>query len=1171
MDKSKLKSFAIWARRELIKDVTYRAGLIGITDKEIKEPVYKTSELQMFDIGTNEPYTIKGEEIKQRNNLVAKVKEKGFDQVVEEIAYTWFNRIIAIRYMEVNDYLPTKVRVLSSETTGKVEPDVVTVAPNIEFDFTDQEKYEIIPSLKHENKLDDLFKLLFIKQCNELNKVLPELFEKTNDYSELLLDISFTNEDSIVRKLVSEIKEEDYQDQVEIIGWLYQYYNEERRDEVINIYKGTVKKNDIPAATQLFTTDWVVRYMVDNSLGKYWLERNPNSNLRGKLEYLVHKEIQNIDEHIEPSDLKVFDPCMGSGHILVYAFDVLMAIYEERGYSLREAAKLIIENNIYGLDIDDRAFQLAYFAVMMKGRSYHRRILGENIQPNVCSMQESNNLKSFEHGAEQLRLDQIHIDTANYLIDLFKDAKEIGSLVQVENRDYDGLVSYIEELISHGADDIFTTAWLINIQNIMPALVKQAKILSEKYDSVITNPPYLNRMEGRLKPYVIKEYKDYSADLFSVFIYRNFDFCKPNGYSAFMTPFVWMFIKTYEKLRKYIIESKNISSLIQMEYSAFEEATVPICTFVLNNKKSNEKGLYIKLSDFKGGMDIQKIKVLEAIKNIDCSYRYETSEENFSKIPKMPIGYWVTDNVFDTFIKYKPIEEYAEVVSGMTTGNNDKYMRAWSEVSSINLALEQESLDKVDLGKTYWFPYNKGGSFRRWYGNNEYVVNWSESGNFNRAKTTMTYLYLKRCLTWSDVTSGTFAARACEKGFFFDVSGSCAFPDEKTYYPLIALFNSSVTMMYTKLLNPTIHTQIGDLKRIPFIPSLYNDDLTHLAKSCIKISKDDWDSFEVSWDFIRNPLAFNGQNNFKLVETVFDKWKYDCEYRFKELKMNEEKINEIVLQMYELQNELTSKIEDKEITVRLADLQRDIKNLISYAVGCMLGRYSLDVEGLAYAGGEWNNSKYSTFIPDTDNCIPITDEEYFEDDIVGRFVEFVRVVYGKETLEENLDFIANALGGKGDTSRDVIRNYFVKDFFKDHVKTYQKRPIYWQFDSGKENGFKSLVYMHRYNEDTVGTVRTEYLHKIQKVYESEIARMDLINESSNNATEKARALKRKEKLTKQLSETMAYDAALSHIALKRVPIDLDDGVKVNYAKFQDIEVSQGEGKKAVKVNLLSKI
>lgn len=657
----------------------------------------------------------------------------------------------------------------------------------------------------------------------------------------------------------------------------------------------------------------------------------------------------------------------------------------------------------------------------------------------------------------------------------------------------------------------------------------------------------MNKLEGHLKKFVVDNYKAYSGDLFSVFMYRNFGYCKTDGYSAFMTPFVWMFIKTYAALREYIIEYKSIATLVQMEYSAYEEATVPICSFVLKNGNETSKGLYIRLSDFKGGMNIQKQKVLEALNSSYCKYFYETRTEMFSGIPAKPIAYWINQIVAESFVKYKQLGDYAEIVSGMTTGNNDKYMRDWKEVSIQTIAFNKKSLDDVDLTKTYWFPYNKGGAFRRWYGNNDYVVNWSKSHEFNRAKTTMTYLYLKRCITWSDITSAIFSARACEEGFFFDVKGSCAFPDDKTYYPLIALLNSKIAMMYIKVLNPTITTQVGDLKRIPFNTSAYNEDIVNAAKKCISLGKNDWDSFETSWDFKKHPLA--KYNTDKLSE-AYDFWTSETNIAFKEMKQNEEYIDKFFIDLYQMQEEIDYQVDDVYVSVRKAEISRDIKSLLSYAVGCMFGRYSLDEDGLAYAGGEWDNGKYDTFIPDEDNCIPITDEEYFEDDIVGLFCAWLKKVYGEDTLEENLDFIANALGNKGKTNREVIRNYFLTDFIKDHIKTYQKRPIYWLFDSGKQNGFKALVYMHRWNADTIGNVRVEYLHRIQRVYEKEITRMQEIIDNSHDNKEISNATKRKEKLQKQIKETKDYDAKIAHLALSRIDIDLDDGVKVNYEKVQ---------------------
>ena len=1196
MNKTIIKSFAIEARQKLISEITYKAGLVGINKDGISEPIHKASGIEMYDIGGNEPYTIKGAEISQRNSLASKVRDRGFENVIEEVAYTWFNRIIAIRFMEANDYLPTRVRVLSSENKDKTEPDIVTEAPNVDLEFTLNETDEIV-QLKHDNKLDDLFRFLFIKQCNKLNDILPELFEKTADYTELLLSISFTNEDGIVRQLVKSIDEDDFREQVEIIGWLYQYYISEKKDEVINIYKGTVKKEDIPAATQLFTTDWVVRYMVDNSLGKLWLEHNPDSSLREKLEfYLVDtKDINevrvNIDgvngEKLEPKDIKFLDPCMGSGHILVYAFDVFMEIYKECGYSEREIPRYILKNNIFGVDIDDRAYQLAYFAVMMKARNYNRRILTEGIIPNLCSIIESNNLEKFEPTEFQIELEDIKVKTANYLIDTFKNAKQYGSILHLDNMDYDGLQDYIDKMGEEGAYDIFKMQWLNSINQLLPGLIKQAKILIQKYDVVATNPPYLNKMNAELKEYVNDNYKDYSGDLFSVFIYRNFDFCKLNGYSAFMTPFVWMFIKTYEKLREFIINSKNISSLIQMEYSAFEEATVPICTFVLRNSNIDSKGYYIKLSQFKGGMNIQKEKVLEATGKMNCEYLYITDAKNFTKIPSMPIAYWVSNRFFDIFDKQEKLSKHVTTRLGMATADNNRFVRYWQEVCFDNIGINIENREKAIESEKKWFPYNKGGEFRRWYGNMELVVNWENDGfeiqNFRDEKTgrvrshnyNLDYIF-KKGLTWSALSSSQISIRKVDNGFLFDDKGSSAFTNTELLTYVISYLNSKVASNFLSVINPTISFQPGNLSSLPLIIDQDKKPLIdELANKNILISKSDWDNFEVSWDFQKHPLILYGYSiNSKItnieIKEIYSRWVELTDNNFNQFKANEEELNRIFMEIYGLEGEFTPDVEEKNITIRKANLSRDIHSFISYAVGCMFGRYSLDKDRLIYAGGQWDDSKYKIYTPDTDNIIPITDDEYFTDDIVGKFIEFVKVTYGKDTLEENLDFIAKALGCKGDTSREIIRNYFIKDFYKDHVKTYQKKPIYWMFDSGKENGFKALIYMHRYNEDTVARVRTDYLHKVQRAIENAIESADIIIDSATSPTQKAKAVKQKEKLVKQLAETRNYDAAIGHVASKRIGIDLDDGVTVNYSKFQGVEVSR-EGKKVVKIDLLSKI
>lgn len=1194
MNKTAIRKFAEWAREKLIEDIKYKAGIVGITENGIAEKLpQSTSDTYFYDVGTKDYTKISGIEIKQRDALVKAIQTKercyksyqeAFENVIEEVAYTWFNRLIAIRFMEVNDYLPSGVCVLSSENKAKKEPDLVTTPFDTDLEFTSYEQDRII-QLKDDNKLDELFRMLFIKQCNKLHDILPELFEKTDDYSELLLTISFTDPEGIIHHLINDIEDVDFRindemytddgkikadGQVEIIGWLYQYYISKKHDEIVNIYKGTVKKADIPAATQLFTTDWVVRYMVDNSLGRYWIERNPQSKLAEKLEFFVtpkNGEIQYVDEKISPTDLTFFDPCMGSGHILVYAFDVLMEIYREVGYSDRDAAVSIVENNLFGMDIDKRAYQLAYFAVMMKARSYNRRALTKGIYNNLAVVEESNSVDKFI--CNGLTTDSEQNKIGEYLVEAYKDAQEIGTLQTIEKKDYNGFVTYLNNIDnSAGQIDLFSTAWLNDTLPQMVQLAKQAEIMSNKYAVVCTNPPYMNKLEGQLKKFVVDNYKAYSGDLFSVFIYRNFDYCKIDGYSAFMTPFVWLFIKTYEALRKNIIDTKAITTLVQMEYSAFEEATVPICSFVLKNGRATEKALCFRLSDFKGGMEVQKQKVLEAIENKKCGYFYEAGQNDFRRIPGNPLAYWATEAITEVFQNSKLLTEIANPRQGLITGDVNRFVRKWYECSLTNLNLSAKISDPQRIGK--WFPYCNGGAYRKWYGNNDDVVNWLNDGvevkgfvddkGKQRSRPQNQQYYYREGGTWSAISSSSFSVRYFPEGFLFSNAGMAIYAEHNQLLYLIGFLNSKLSQTYLGLFNEGLNYNQGDIAKLPIVKSEIEDKVCKKVMETVEISKAEWDSFETSWDFQKHPLISYAVDK---VSTSFEMWSKECAERFNQLKANEEELNRIFIDIYRLQDELTPEVEDKDVTVRQADLQRDIKSLISYAVGCMFGRYSLDEDGLAYAGGEWNDSKYDTFIPDEDNCIPITDEEYFEDDIVGLFCAWLKKVYGEDTLEENLDFIANALGNKGKTSREIIRNYFLTDFIKDHIKTYQKRPIYWLFDSGKQNGFKALVYMHRWNADTIGNVRVEYLHRIQRVYEKEITRMQEIIDNSHDNKEISNATKRKEKLQKQIKETKDYDAKIAHLALSRIDIDLDGGVKVNYEKVQT-----ADGKK---MQILAKI
>ncbi|WP_370767128.1 BREX-1 system adenine-specific DNA-methyltransferase PglX [[Ruminococcus] lactaris] len=1240
MNKTAIRKFAEWAREKLIEDIKYKAGTVGITANGIVEKLpQSTSDTYFYDVGTKDYMKISGVEIKQRDALVKAIQtrersyksyQEAFENVIEEVAYTWFNRLIAIRFMEVNDYLPSSVRVLSSENKAKKEPDLVTTPFDTDLEFTSYEQDRII-QLKDDNQLDELFRMLFIKQCNKLHDILPELFEKTDDYSELLLTISFTDPEGIIHHLINDIEDVDFRindemytddgkikadGQVEIIGWLYQYYISKKHDEIVNIYKGTVKKADIPAATQLFTTDWVVRYMVDNSLGRYWIERNPQSKLSEKLEFFVapkNGEIQYVDEKVNPTDLTFFDPCMGSGHILVYAFDVLMEIYREVGYSDRDAALSIVENNLFGMDIDKRAYQLAYFAVMMKARSYNRRALTKGISNNLAVVEESNSIDKF--ACNGLTTDSEQNKIGEYLVEAYKDAQEIGTLQTIEKKDYKKFVEYLNNVESSaGQIDLFSTAWLNDTLPQMVQLAKQAEIMSNKYAVVCTNPPYMNKLEGQLKKFVVDNYKVYSGDLFSVFIYRNFDYCKVDGYSAFMTPFVWLFIKTYEALRKYIIDIKAITTLVQMEYSAFEEATVPICSFVLKNGRATEKALCFRLSDFKGGMAVQKQKVLEAITDKDCGYFYEANIKEFNKIPNEPIAYFVSEIMFKIFEHSQSVATYGNTREGMATGSNDLFMRYWFEVEKNRMKTNCKTRDNAVQSSCKWFPYNKGGDFRKWYGNDEYVVNWYNDGfeimNFKDEKTgrirshnyNLDYIF-RQGISWTALSSGNFGCRFSSQGKLADSKGSMLYlkNDDLLMY-FLGLLNSCVSKYVLGVTSQTLDFKPGRIAELPVVVA-ERDSVEPIVNHQVKLSKKDWDSFETSWDFEKHPLVSYSTNK---MSTAFALWSEECVERFDQLKANEEELNRIFIDIYGLQDELTSEVEDKDVTVRKADLQRDIKSLISYAVGCMFGRYSLEREGIVYAGGnfddvywkykgqaaldkngeaiegsyagisladyhypkfhdtdDWKTATELSFEPDADNCIPITDEEYFEDDIVGLFCAWLKKVYGEDTLEENLDFIANALGNKGKTSREVIRNYFLTDFIKDHIKTYQKRPIYWLFDSGKQNGFKALVYMHRWNADTIGNVRVEYLHRIQRVYEKEIARMQEIIDNSHDNKEISNATKQKEKLQKQIKETKDYDAKIAHLALSRIDIDLDDGVKVNYEKVQT-----ADGKK---MQILAKI
>lgn len=1164
MNKTAIRNFAIWARKKLISDIKQKAAQIGITARGINEPLANsTHDMQLFNIGTGTPYALYSTAIDQRNSLVKRIKDKeenegenyttAYDSIMEEIAYTWFNRLIAIRFMEVNDFLPSGLRVLSSDS-GKIEPDLVTMPFEADFHFSRNEE-EII-RLKRENHINTVFRLLFIKQCNALNDILPYLFEKTSDYSELLLSISVTDQDGVVYHLVHDIPEADFNveegGQVEIIGWLYQYYNSEKKNAVFEALRHNVKisKENIPAATQLFTPDWIAYYMVENSLGRLWVEGHHDENLKKSWKYYLEEAEQEPDvqaqladirkgyAQLTPETISAMDPCVGSGHFACRFFDIFMQIYESCGYTKQDAVRSIIEKNISGLDIDKRAAQLAYFAVMMKARQYDRRFFSRkdeagNLyipQPHVYAICESNDvdayaLEYFVNGDAKLK------EAMDSIIRDMHDAKEYGSILTVQPVDFAALYARFEEIEEEGS-------LYRNVALEMKPLVEVAEMLARQYDVVVTNPPYMSSssMNKNLSDFVKKYYPDSKSDLFAVFIERCAQMARGNGYQAMITQHAWMFLSSFEKLRGKLL-LKDTANMTHLGAHAFEEIggeVVQTTTFVLRNSHiCNYKGKYCRLlaSTSQQG----KEDMFLAGEN-----RYVASQDNFSKIPGSPVAYWVSKNFIKAYDIGEKIGKFSVVSEGIKTGDNNKFLRLWFEVNKCEF-----SMAKSDTGFK-WYPHHKGGEFRKWYGNRDWVINWEnngkeikESGNSGLQGITM---YFQPFISWSKISSKGNPFRFFDHNFLFD-SGAPAVSNAKLILTL-ALFNTCVGRHYLSIC-PTINLQVGDVKGVPLIINK-EDVINKIVQQNITISRTDWDSFETSWDFQRHPLV----RPVSRMADAYAQWDQECNDRFNQLKANEEELNRIFIDIYGLQDELTPEEEDKDVTVRKADLERDVKSVISYAVGCMFGRYSLDVEGLAYAGGDWDSTKYTSFQPDADNIIPITDVDYFKDDIVGLFCNWLKQVYGEATLEENLTFIADALGTSGRTNREKIRKYFLKDFYKDHCQIYKKRPIYWLFDSGKKDGFKALIYMHRYTENTIGKVRADYLHRMEQVYEHEIVRMDHIIEQDDSSREVGKATKNKEKLQKQLKECRDYDEKIAHLAMDRIAIDLDDGVKVNYQKVQ---------------------
>ena len=1180
MDKNAIKKYAVWARKELISRVAQKAQQYGITETE------------MVDAGADSVNgrVLTAQEMQQRRALIAQINEKGYQQVMEEVAYTWFNRFSALRFMEVNGYLPSHVRVFTDENNA-FKPQILAEALHLELDKLDKDK---VYALKETEQTEELYKYLLIVQCNALNSILPGMFQTIADYTELLLPDNLLREGSVIEQMISQIPEDNWQDAVQIIGWLYQYYNSEKKDDVFAALKKNVKitKENIPAATQLFTPDWIVRYMVENSLGRLWVEGHPDTKTQllptpeeqaaytagsrdpedtkwhyyleeAQQEPQVQAQLSEISKQyadLTPEQIKVIDPCCGSGHILAYLFDVLMQIYENYGYTPRDAVTSILQNNLYGLDIDDRAAQLAYFAVMMKAVRYDKRFLkrkdedGEPDvpQPHVYAIEESNRIEKpdveyFCNSKPELK------DAMHTILTQLYDAKEYGSILTIPPQDWDALYARFDEV----ADE--SSFHRESIRKKLLPLVRVAQTLAQKYDVVVTNPPYMgaSNMNSDLSEYVKKYYPDSKSDLFAVFIEVCSRMAKQNGYQAMITQHAWMFLSSFAKLREKMMLTETVS-MAHLGARAFEEIggeVVQTTAFVrCANYVEGYKGIYCRLIEPTSQQG--KEDMFLAGEN-----RYTVNQEDFGKIPGNGVIYWGSQQLISDFERMPKLGDLYRTLAGSSTGDNSRFLRIWQEVDSRTIGFH---ISKNYDGKGYkWIPTLKGGGFQRWYGNFDYVMNWNNDGEEIKYWVTHnpkdpntkswsrrlfnTDLYFHEGITWSKITTGRFSARYMPEGFIMESASCGIMPSLKEQPIVLAILNSKVAQRIIDMFNPTVNIQVGDIMNIPMSADIHDDNIEILVDRNIKNVASDWNSFETSWDFKKHPLL----RNVSTISEAFNQWQAECDDRFNRLKANEEELNRIFIDIYGLQDELTPEVEDKDVTVRKADLGRDVRSFISYAVGCMFGRYSPTYDGLAYAGGTWDDGKYNIYKPDADGIIPICDDEYFEDDMMGRFVEFVRVVYGDSSLEDNLRFIANALGGKGQP-KEVIRNYFLNDFYTDHCKIYQKRPIYWLFDSGKKNGFKCLIYLHRYQPDTIARIRTDYVHEQQARYRTAIEGLEKQVAAATSTSERVKLTKQLNKVQAQDTELHQYEEKVHALADQMIKIDLDDGVKHNYEIFKDV-------------------
>ncbi|TKC16697.1 BREX-1 system adenine-specific DNA-methyltransferase PglX [Robertmurraya kyonggiensis] len=1163
MNKTELKNFAIQSRRQLIDQVKTKALMYGIDEKNDLEIQEQFGQLMIND----KPYPLYMKPA--FNSLKNQLKQKGYKQLVEEVAYTWFNRIIAIRYMEVHDYLPEKVNVLSS-SLGRVDPDILFEYETMDLPVKQEEIRELLDA----GDTEGAYRKLFISQCNTLNSILPFLFEQIQDYTELLLPDFLLDAESVIKVLVQNDELTNSFDEIEVIGWLYQYYIAEEKDRVF-AQKSKYKKEEIPFATQLFTPKWIVQYMVQNSLGRYWTEAHrEDEDLISNWEYFIKHEEEDFHEKIAPyvnkelrvEDIKLLDPAMGSGHILVYAFEVFHQIYEKCGYPEREIPRLIIENNLYGLDIDDRAYQLAAFAVVMKAASYSRRFLRsverEGIQLNLASIQETNYISDsvIAYIAQEDAGERYYQVKAFF--DQYHNAKTYGSLINITERD----ITFIEERLEHfennPVEDLFFAEQHNIAKEVLPAIVQQTKIMRNEYDVVVMNPPYMgnNWMNQDMSKFLQDFYKDSKSDLFAVFMEKSY-LKKEIGIVSMITMESWMFLNSFEKLRENILKNNTIINLVHLPYDGKGRTSLGInfgtSVFVFRNSLIKDySGIYqcIKYNE----IDSEGIPLnFPTINDRFALF----NQENAFKFPNIKIAYWASKEVINIFSEYQTINDIAFPRLGMATADNNKFLRMWYECNFNKLGLNISSREEAKASKKKWFPYNKGGEYRKWYGNIEYVVNWENDGesirNFKdhngkvRSHNYNLDFIFKEGITWSALTSGKFSARFSPKGFLFDNAGSSCFVEDTFVLKyILAILSSSIVEFLLPFINPTMNYQPGTIGALPIVIPDDNEieTINLYVDEAISISREDWNLNETSWEFIKNPII---SYNSKYINENYLEYQNELSNRIEALKNIEEKINNKLIDIYQLNNELSTQDDSIKLSLYCANKLKDSRNFLSYFIGCLLGRYSLDVEGLVFADGNWDNSKYTSFKPNPSSIIHITESPYFENDIILRLREFLATAFSPDTVDENMQWLAEALEmKKGEDAETRLRRYFLDEFFADHCKMYQKRPIYWLVDSGKHKGLRTLIYMHRYQPNTMATIRFEHLQEIQAKYQNEIN--DLENRLVNpnlSASEKKKLTAEKTSFEKKMDELREFDKRLAEIANEEIEIDLDDGVKVNYEKF----------------------